>query len=90
MNSFFKILSIILTVLLIIAAGLYFYDAITDWLYQPTDNMSVIAVVTIVAAFVLAIIMNKLNNLYEVILHLNFGEEEGEEEEEEEEEDEEY
>ncbi|MFM8843138.1 MAG: hypothetical protein ACKOFJ_02785 [Actinomycetota bacterium] len=81
MNTFFKILSIILTVLLIIAAVLYFNDAITAWLYKPTDNMSVIAVVTIVVAFSLAIIMNKLNNLYEVILHLNFGEEEEEDEE---------
>lgn len=84
MNNFFKILSIILTVLLIIAAVLYFNNAIISWLYRPTDNLSVIAVVSIVAAFALVIIMNKLNNIYEVILHINFGEEEVEEEEEEE------
>lgn len=84
MNNFFKILSIILTVLLIIAAALYFNNAIISWLYRPTDNLSVIAVVSIVAAFALVIIMNKLNNIYEVILHINFGEEEVEEEEEEE------
>ena len=84
MNNFFKILSIILTVLLIIAAALYFNNAIISWLYRPTDNLSVIAVVSIAAAFALVIIMNKLNNIYEVILHINFGEEEVEEEEEEE------
>ena len=82
MNNFFKILSIILTVLLIIAAALYFNNAIISWLYRPTDNLSVIAVVSIVVAFALVIIMNKLNNIYEVILHINFGEEEVEEEEE--------
>ena len=84
MNNFFKILSIILTVLLVIAAALYFNNAIISWLYRPADNLSVIAVVSIVAAFALVIIMNKLNNIYEVILHINFGEEEGEEEEDEE------
>ena len=81
MNNFFKILSIILTVLLVIAAALYFNNAIISWLYRPTDNLSVIAVVSIVAALALVIITNKLNNIYEVILHLNFSEEEEEDEE---------
>lgn len=81
MNNFFKILSIILTVLLIIAAVLYFNNTIITWLYQPTDNLSVIAVASIAAALTLVIIMNKLNNIYDVILHLNFGEEEEEDEE---------
>ena len=81
MNNFFKILSIILTVLLIIAAVLYFNNTIITWLYQPTDNLSVIAVASIAAALMLVIIMNKLNNIYDVILHLNFGEEEEEDEE---------
>ena len=78
MDNFFKFLSIILTALLIGAVLLYFTADITAWLYQPTDNISVIGIISIIAAVVLFILINKLNSIYDLIIHINFNEEEDE------------
>lgn len=81
MNIFFKILSIILTILLMLVATFYFNNNIITWLYEPTNNLSVIGIVTIIVATGVIILINKLNTIYELIIYINFSEEEVEEEE---------
>ena len=81
MDNFFKILSIILTILIIAAAALYFTNNIITWLYQPADNLSVIAIVSVVVALGLIIIINKINTIYELIIYINSTEDEDEHEE---------
>ena len=72
MDKFFKILSTILGVFLFIFASFYFNNDIITWLYQPTNNISLIAIIITVAALVLILIIKKLNNIYDLIIHINY------------------
>ena len=72
MDKFFKILSTILGVFLLIFASFYFNNDIITWLYQPTNNISLIAIIITVAALVLIVIIKKLNNIYDLIIHINY------------------
>lgn len=64
-----------------LVATFYFNNNIITWLYEPTNNLSVIGIVTIIVATGVIILINKLNTIYELIIYINFSEEEVEEEE---------
>ncbi|GDX39667.1 hypothetical protein LBMAG20_18820 [Methylocystaceae bacterium] len=72
MDNFFKILSSILAVFLVVFVSIYFNNDIIAWLYQPTNNLSLIAVIITVAALALILIIKKLNNIYDLIIYINY------------------